>query len=128
MNVTLKLYYQLNNSGPGDYCDEDETGPGYPSPDWKGSGWYRVTGEAGTRIPEKSPGIEHCGTYAVGWMRGVHPSTPGDQVVATVCFDVGFAGDCFVSANTTVINCGDFFLYDLPEKPYCYYRYCGSVV
>ena len=60
-------------------------------------------------------------------MRGVHPTTPGDQVVATICFDVGGGGgDCALSVNATVIHCGDFFLYDLPTAPNCYFRYCGS--
>ena len=80
-------------SGLEAYCDN--TGGSYISPDWKGPGWYRITGAAGTRIPEQSPGDIHCGTAATGWMRGVHPSTPGDQLVATVCFD-GAGYNCYV--------------------------------
>ena len=85
-----------------------------------------MTGEAGTRITEKSPGNGHCGTAASGWMRGVHPSTPGDQAVFTVCFE-DFGNDCVWFVNSiTVINCGDFYLYDLPEPPRNTLRYCGS--
>ena len=106
-------------------CDDSDDAR---SPDWKGPGWYRLTGAAGTRIPEKTPGYLHCSTYAPGWLRGVHPSTPGDQVVATICFDGGSYGDCYESVNTTVIHCGDFYLYDLPVIPDCLLRYCGSIV
>ena len=88
-----------------------------------------MAGEAGTRIPEQSPGTFHCGTEYSGWMRGVHPATPGDQVLVDLCFDAGKYGECFLTLkNITVINCGDFFLYDLPETPGCWLRYCGSFV
>ena len=112
------------NSGKEDYCDLSYA----ISPDWKGSGWYRLTGAAGSKIPEKAPGYGHCGTHAVGWMRGVHPSTPGAKVVATICFDYGgTTGDCYKPVNITVINCGIYYLYDLPHAPDCFLRYCGSL-
>ena len=126
------MYKQLFNSGYEHYGDKTYpwcTGDPYiKSPDWKGPGWYRVTGAAGTRIPERPPGVYHCGTHFPGWMRGVHPSTPGDQVVATICFDYGSNGDCISPVSTTVINCGEYYLYNLPDTPYCMYRYCGSLV
>ena len=84
-----------------------------------------MTGEAGTRIPEKSPGWGHCGTREPGWIRGVHPSTSGSKAVVTVCFH-WIGDDCRYSVNTTVINCGDYFLYDLPKPNGCVSRYCGS--
>ena len=87
-----------------------------------------MTGAAGTQIPEQSPGVHHCGTWYPGWMRGAHPSTPGDQVVATICFDWGSSyGDCYTFLNTTVINCGEYYLYDLVDPPLCGARYCGSL-
>ena len=106
------------------YCDAGY----FTSPDWKGPGWYRLTGAAGTRIPEKAPGLDQCGTYAPGWMRGVHPSTPGEQAVATICFDTGSVGNCHKPVNIAVIHCGDFYLYNLPVTPDCFLRYCGSKV
>ena len=109
---------------PHNYCDDTDWIYDI-SPDWKGPGWYRMTGAAGTRIPEKSPGVGHCGTHAPGWMSGVHPSTPGDQAVATVCFHWG-SKDCGLNVTTTVIHCGDFYLYELPQTPWCVLRYCGS--
>ena len=118
------------NSGHESYADISGcNGPYYyTSPDWKGPGWYRFTGAAGTRIPEMSPSTAHCGTADSGWMRGVHPSTPGDQAVATICFDYGGGNDCFDFVNTTVINCKEYYLYNLPNVPYCSRRYCGSLV
>ena len=100
----------------------------FTSPDWKGPGWYRLTGAAGTRIPEQSPGDHHCGTWVVGWMGGVHPSTPGDKIVGTLCFDWGSNNECEQPLNTTVINCGAYYLYNLPDIRYCDRRYCGSLV
>ena len=111
-------------SGKGSYCDESWYGT---SPDWKGPGWYRLTGAAGTRIPETSPGFQRCGTGVTGWMRGVHPATPGVQTAATICFD-DHSGTCYNPLDITVINCGDFYLYNLPETPFCPFRYCGSLV
>ena len=87
-----------------------------------------MTGAAGNRIPEKNPHSSHCGTDHPGWMRGVHPSTPGDQAVASICFDWGSHGDCASPINIVVIHCGDYFLYNLPDTHECRYRYCGSLV
>ena len=99
------------------------------SPDWKGPGWYRVTGAAGTRILEEVSGpIGDCGTAVPGWIKGAHPSTPGAQAVLTVCFEFSSDNPCLMSVNTTVINCGDYYLYDLPQTPDCPLRYCGSQV
>ena len=36
------------------------------SSDWKGEGWYRVVGSAGTRISETNPGELFGGTYYPG--------------------------------------------------------------
>ena len=66
------------------------------------------TGSVGQLVQEYQrshlAGYLHCGTQRVGWMRGVHPTTPAvDQVVAAIsCFNVGGGG-------------GD-----------CAYRYCSS--
>ena len=111
------------NSGWANYCDRSD---GNTSPDWKGPGWYRLIGAAGTSIPEMAYGANHCGTLYPGWMRGVHPSIPGDTVVAEVCFHGGVHGDCRYPVNIIVTNCGDYYLYELPETPYCDMRYCGK--
>ena len=83
-----------------------------------------MTGAAGTRIPENSPGEFACNTYMGGWMSEVHPTIPGQRAVVTICFHYGWF-ECNVSVNVTVINCGDYYVYDLPDvsEPQ---RYCGS--
>ena len=42
---------------PGKSCSRAE---------WAGSNWYRVYGEAGSRIVSASPGGNHCGNYYSG--------------------------------------------------------------
>ena len=108
-------------------CDKLE-GPfnrTWQSPTWKGSGWYRFTGKAGTMMPEKSPGTDHCGTGAPGWVNGRHPATPGEEIQVQICFEWGII--CWRSTNATIRNCGNYFLYNLPETPDCDSAYCGSV-
>ena len=46
------------------YCDSLFTY--HTSPDWKGPGWYRLQGDAGTQIPEEDIDSNHCGTAANG--------------------------------------------------------------
>jgi len=94
------------------------------SPDWKGPGWYLITGKAGNRIPESTPGINHCGTQASGWLNGKHPAVPGQQQDMTVCFDWE-SNACWQSTTATVRNCGGYFLYKLPTPPAYILRYCG---
>ena len=36
--------------GPEYYYCCDQAGDKYVTPDWKGPGWYRITGQAGTKI------------------------------------------------------------------------------
>ena len=108
-------------------CDSS-TGPYYSStlsPDWKGAGWYRFIGAAGTRMPEQSPGIKHCGTLAPGWVNGKHPATPGEEIQVNICFDWN-DNKCLRLTTASILNCGAYFLYKLPEVPTCDYRYCGS--
>ena len=60
--------------------DATDQGP-YKSVDWQGNAWYRVMGDAGTRIPEYpftsvQNGYGHCGTWCPGYLPGgSHPQT-----------------------------------------------------
>ena len=47
---------------------------GWTSVDWKGAGWYRITGGAGTKLADFVVAIQRCGTDASGWMSGGHPT------------------------------------------------------
>jgi len=93
------------------------------SVDWKGAGWYRVQGRAGTKITETSPGEKHCGANSAGWLSGGHPSSVGSTVDRTVYYE--WSGNAKEQTNTiTITNCGAFFVYYLKEHWDCDNRYC----
>jgi len=103
----------------------DQIGAGNISEDWAGPGWYRFVGEAGTQMATAPPGDYSCGTHAAGWLDDAHP-TPGEgAVMRTVCFDWS-PGDCWQTWEIEVVNCVNYYLYNLPDTTSCSYRYCGS--
>ena len=110
-------------------CDNKKESDKYNStlnsPGWEGPAWYRFTMPAGTRIPESSPGLNHCGTYATGWLSGVHPTTPGASRNVKYCFHGYNGNDCWRSTPGKVTNCGSYFVYYLENSPQCSYRYCA---
>ena len=57
------------------------------SADWKGAGWYRITGGAGTQLADFVVDKKHCGTGATGWMEGGHPTVSQGEVTRTVNFN-----------------------------------------
>ena len=97
--------------------------------DWRGTGWYRMVEPAGTMIPESKVDQYQCGTPYSGWLAGSHPSNPGEEVSLKVCFR-GLVTLCEASVDVKVRNCGDFFLYYLPDTSVigsdCLYRYCAE--
>jgi hypothetical protein len=46
----------------GEYCYCDYIDRSDTSPDWQGPGNYRIMSSAGSRLPESTPGYDHCGT------------------------------------------------------------------
>ena len=111
------------------YCDKHNL-VGYSSnvlrsPGWVGPAWYRFTMPAGTHIPESSPGLNHCGTYATGWLSGVHPTTPGAKSNVKYCF-TSSSNDCYYSTQGKVTNCGSYFVYYLENAKGCADRYCAT--
>eukprot|EP00088_Acartia_fossae_P025606 TRINITY_DN26429_c0_g1_i1.p1 TRINITY_DN26429_c0_g1~~TRINITY_DN26429_c0_g1_i1.p1 ORF type:complete len:163 (-),score=7.65 TRINITY_DN26429_c0_g1_i1:23-490(-) len=110
---------------PGWTCDTVEIGKGqHTSPDWKGAGWYRFTGEDAVEMPEVSAGNNHCGGRISGYLKSKHPEEPGEQVAATYCFEV-VGEPCGTKYTGRVTNCGDYFVYYLKELN-CDLRYCGT--
>ena len=116
INTHVCLSYKELNSltrrstyGLGSYCDNRI------SRDWKGPGWYRVTGEAGTKLVD-TPAVEkHCGTYATGWLSGGHPTVAEGEAYRTVNFSWG--GDTASwSATVKVVNCNTHYVYYLKEN------------
>jgi len=95
--------------------------------DWQGEAWYRVQEPAGSRIPTLSPGTHHCGTQSSTWMNGLHPNTRGDSKEVDFCLHWD-QGPCHKpnswTRNGKVTNCGDYFVYMLPDMPGCSGVYC----
>lgn len=88
-------------------------------------GWYAFSSEIGGAMPETCPPDDYCGTHAPGWLKGSHPHSIGQRVSRTVCFH--HSSNCCVAQTTTeVINCGFYYVYNLPDVPYCYLAYCGK--
>ena len=73
------------NGGYADLCDVETTWT--KAPDWHGPGWYRMKEPAGTMMPENPVNVNRCGTYSPGWLNGTHPTTEGETVKRTVCFN-----------------------------------------
>ena len=107
-------------SGTGEVCDDNFGGP-----DWKGTGWYRFTGAAGTRMPTTSPGPNHCGTWVPGWVNGTYPTALRELKKVQICFDWN-DNLCEYTREATIRNCGAYFLFNLVDITTCPLRYCGS--
>jgi len=101
----------------------DNFGNSYTNPQWHGDDWYRFISPAGTRIAEEAPGTDYCGTYVTGWMQGSHPTSLGETVTRTVCFQSG--STCQYSTVIKVRNCRQYFLYRLVDTPHCNLGYCA---
>ena len=87
---------------------------------------YRFLPPAGTRIAEEAPGYAYCGTIGTGWMQGSHPTSLGETVTRTVCFQGSSSLPCWRSTEIKVRNCGQYFLYRLVDTPICYLGYCAN--
>ena len=105
---------QVNYSATADKCDD--------TLDF--NRWYRITGAAGTQLPEKQVPFRRCGARYPGWMEGVHPTVEDGVVSRNVCFVLG-STKCRWRLKIKVKNCGEFFVYKLAAPVYCDQRYCG---
>ena len=105
--------------------------------DWKGEAWYRVMGNAGTRIPEypfssvQSGEGGYCKTGCPGYLpKGSHPQTPGQIVYnVKVCYNChndmcNYSKPGIDRHVVKIRHCGDFFVYYLTESKYLGVRYC----
>ena len=74
----------------------------------------------------KSTGV--CGTYWPGYLDvHEHPTLAnGTSVKARICFYWNEEKPCVQSVETTVTNCGGFFVYDLLDVPAGPSGYCGA--
>ena len=112
----------FSNSDDLEICDRESARN--PSPMWKGNAYYRFEEPAGKRMPEVSPGENHCGTDSPGWLNGKHPTELGLEVEMEACFDDN-SDACNLRSKITVTQCNGFYVYFLVERG-CYLRYCGS--
>merc|ERR1711902_17130 len=104
------------------YCDKSSFS--HTHSDWKGAGWYQITGEAGTQLADTQvPSRKFCGTHATGSLIGGHPSVQQGEVNRAVHFNL----DSYPAWHTTtikVINCGSYYVYHLSELSICSSSYC----
>ena len=80
-------------------------------------------------MTEISLEYQHCGTQYPGWIRGNHPTDEGETVTVEVCFSFyhgDYGKDCQFTKNIEITNCGEYYVYLLPETPYCGARYCAA--
>jgi len=120
----MERNHQVKTSGD---SWSDSTGcSGKKSPQWHGDDWYRFLSPAGTRIAEQAPGVYYCGSSASGWMQGSHPTSLGETVTRTVCFQGSSSYPCWQSTEIKVRNCGQYFLYRLVNTPTCNLGYCSK--
>ena len=82
---------------------------------------------AGTMIPEEVVPMSKCGSHMTGWMNGVHPTDLGENVWRQICFHWS-SHTCYRSTNIEVTNCGDYYVYKLPKRSHCSYRYCAGPI
>ena len=88
-------------------------------------GWYRFSSTIGEAMPETCPPDLHCGTSGPGWLKGSHPTVIGQNVSQTACFHY-YSNCCNSQVTVQVINCGSYYVYDLPNVPFCNMAYCGK--
>ena len=91
------------------------------------SGWYRIHGGAGTKMPTSCVPKNRCKTDHPGWLNGSHPTVADGQVTRQVCFRKN-SNCCKWFTNIKVRNCGDYFVYLVNGTPNskCNLRYCST--
>ena len=89
------------------------------------TGWYRIQGGAGDRMPDKCVLRYRCGTEHPGWLDGTHPTVAEGVVTRKACY---YDRDncCYRSNAIKVKNCSSYYVYELPKSPTCNLRYCGN--
>ena len=125
---------KLNVSATASTEKADRLEDPHNSIDWKGEAWYRVMGDAGTRIPEnpyritdwQSVPVYDCGTFCPGYLpSGSHPKTPGQLVDnVKVCYFCNYQICNQFSNYIKIRHCGEYFVYYLTRTDSSRNRYC----
>ena len=87
-------------------------------------GWHSFSPTIGGAMPEKCTSVNYCGTVASGWLKGSHPNVIGQNISRTVCFSYS-SNCCYWQTSVEVINCGQYYIYNLPNTPVCNLAYCA---
>ena len=67
-----------------------------------------------------------CGTHHTGWFNGRLPKVEDGIMLGAVCFNDGH-NCCKSRLSISVRNCGNFYVYLLPDSTKgCYKAYCGD--
>ena len=111
----------------GNWCC-DKNSHACKTPDWKGPGWYRVTGQAGSKLRTRGTGVNKtCGTVWGGYLSSGEQELPRSgegEVTRTVFFDGGSYSK-HDPTDIKITNCNDeYFVYYLPNVSTCYSTYC----
>ena len=101
---------------------------------WKGNNTYRIMAPAGTQIKEGCvAGEDACGGYGQGYITaGTHPTLENERAKLTVSFKDGAVcppASFYREVEIDVINCGTYYVYDLPDIlncAGCSYVYCAA--
>ena len=90
------------------------------------SGWYRVSGSAGTQLYTTAVNSYFaCGAFYPGYFNGTVPSTAGAYSTGNVCFYTGTA--CGYSLSPIVVfNCNGYYVYYLISTSSTSYKYCTA--
>ena len=87
-------------------------------------GWHSFSPTIGGAMPENCTSAHYCGTIRSGWLKGSHPNVIGQNISRTVCFSWN-SNCCWRQTSVEVINCGQYYIYNLPNTPHCRLAYCA---
>ncbi len=114
--------YSLVNDSTRSAGNSGGVGCDLPGP-FNTTGWFRFSGAGGTILANCAVTANSCGTQSSGWYNGVYPSTAGDTINGTVCFN-WIWGTCSYTATVSVTNCNGYYVFYLGTPPQCNLRYC----
>ena len=121
-NITDSWRKITGSSGGSSNCDKDDS-------KFDGNNWFRFVEPAGKKLSTSALSKYSCGTDAVGWMDGAHPTRVGQIVSRKMCFS--WDSQCqWSSTNTKVAACRGyggqlFYLYQLKEPSNSCLAYCA---
>ena len=94
-----------------------------------GTVWTRFTDGANHNrmLPTRMPARYACDTHAPGYLVGEHPAVEDGEVTRKVCFHWN-TNSCNWNSDIQVVNCGEYYVYELVNTPSCNLRYCTDPV